>query len=213
MRECARKAKPVIIATQMLKTMISNPRPTRAENSDISNSVMYCVDAIMLSGETAVGKHPAAAVGFMVRTALETEDFQKQTQQILPWSGSSKEKPPIDLGITYSANQLVELLKAKALMVFTMTGGTARMVASSHPMVPIFTFTSNRSRVRRQALLRGTVPFLVSKNKNFTNDLGSVFRMLTKRRLVKKGDRVVITTGTPVGIPHWTNVIRVEEIP
>ena len=108
---------------------------------------------------------------------------------------------------------MVELLNAKALIVFTLTGGTAKMVASPNPMVPVFIFTSSLDRARRLALLRGAVPFLVRKNKNLFDDMGLVFSMLKKRRLVNKGDRVVVTTGIPIGVPGWTNVIRVEIVP
>ena len=213
LQECARQAKPVIVATQMLETMITNSRPTRAEVSDISNAVMYCADAIMLSGETAVGAYPIAAVKVMAETVRHTEAFQCQTQRILPWSGFFKESPPINLGITYSANRMVELLNAKAIIVFTLSGGTAKMVASPHPMVPVFAFTSSLERARRLALLRGAIPFLVEKSQNLFNDMAPIFNILKKRKLLEKGDRVVITTGMPIGIPSWTNVIRVEITP
>jgi len=213
LQACAKHAKPVIVATQMLETMIENSRPTRAEISDISNSVSDCADAIMLSGETAVGKHPRAAVSVMVETALKTEEFQRENQRILPWSWFFKDQPPVHLGITYSANRLVELLGAKAIMLFTLTGGTARMVSSPHPMVPLLAFTSCRKRARKLTLVRGAVPFMVEESKNFLENLGELFRLLKKNRLVKKGDRVVITTGLPMGIPQWTNVIRVERVP
>lgn len=213
LRECVLQSKPVIIATQMLESMIDHARPTRAEVSDISNSVMACADGIMLSGETAVGKHPRAAVEMMVETAVKTEAFQRQTQRIVPWSWFFKESPPIHLGISYSANRLVELLNASALVVFTLSGGTAKMIVSPRPMVPVFAFTPSRSRARKLTLLRGVVPFLVKDSGNLMDDMGGVFRVLKRKRFVKKNDRIVVATGLPVGIPGWTNTIRVEIVP
>lgn len=213
LQECARQSKPAIVATQMLESMITSPRPTRAEVSDISNAVMFCADAIMLSAETAVGRHPKAAVQVMVETILKTESYQRQTRHIPPWSRFFKEDPPINIGITYSANRMVELLQASALIVFTVTGGTAKMVASPRPMVPLLAFTSKTAQARRLTLLRGAVPFLIDDSHSFLGDVGGVLRMLKQKRWVRSGDCVVITTGVPHGIPQWTNVIRVEKIP
>ena len=213
MKECDEKCKPVIVATQMLESMIINPRPTRAEVSDIANSVMYFADAVMLSGETAVGKHPVAAVKVMCETAEKTETYQAHSHQIPRWNLPFMKEPPIERGITYSANSLVKMLHAKAIIVFTLSGGTARMMAAPNPMVPIFAFTSSLVRARRLTLLRGAVPLLMDKNKDFLEDLKTLFRILKNRRLVKKNDRVVITAGIPISVPNWTNIVRVEVVP
>ncbi len=214
LEECTHQSKPVIVATQMLESMIENARPTRAEVSDIANSVMDCADAIMLSAETAVGKHPKAAVQMMHETALKTEAHQKETQHIPPWSWYfQKEDPSIPLGVSYSANRMVELLNASAILVFTLTGGTARMITAPHPMVPVFAFTASLDRARRLTLLRGAVPFLTKSTDDYLGDVVGLFAMLKKKRLVKKNDRLVIASGVPVGIPQWTNVIRVENVP
>ena len=212
LREGAKRSKPVIVATQMLESMIDNPRPTRAEVSDVASAVMDCADAIMLSGETAVGKHAVLAVGVMVETALTTEAYMAETRVIEPLSQSFGEDPSINAGITYSANRMVELLKANAMVVFTLSGGTAKMMASPKPMVPIFALTSTLQRARLLNLVRGTVPFLVEEDRHLLLHIEQMITMLKNKRLLKKGDRVVITTGIPVGIPNWTNVIRVEEV-
>ena len=213
LREGAKHSKPVIVATQMLESMIENPRPTRAEVSDVASAVMDCADAIMLSGETAVGKHATDAVGVMVETALTTEAYMAESKMIEPWNRFFKEDPSINAGITYSANRMVELLHAKAMIIFTLSGGTAKMVASPKPMVPIFSFTSSLQRARLLNGVRGAVPFLVEEDRHLLLHLEELITMLKNKRLVKKGDRVVITTGIPVNIPNWTNVIRVEEVP
>ena len=213
LRECFRWMKPVIVATQMMESMITQSRPTRAEVSDISNAVMSCADAVMLSGETAVGKHPVAVVKVMAETASKAEAYLQTTKGLLPWDWTGEEDPPVALGITYSANQLAELLGARAILVFTLSGGTARGMAAPRPHIPLLVFTSDIQRARKLVLLRGAVPFVVEPDKDFLEGLPEIFKMLKRRRLVRKKDRVVITTGTPVGIPGWTNVIRVEEIP
>lgn len=212
MRECTLHAKPVIVATQMLESMIANRRPTRAEVSDIANAVMACADAIMLSAETAMGKHPKAAVEIMRETALKTEAYQRVHQRVVPWKWFFKKDPPVDLGITYSANRMVELLNAQALLVFTLTGGTARLVASPNPMVPIYSFSPNVQAARRLTLLRGAVSFSMPHATDTFADLSNVFAVLKKRRLVKKGDRVVMTAGVKIGVPRGTNIIRVEVV-
>jgi pyruvate kinase len=212
LRQGAKHSKPVIVATQMLESMIENPRPTRAEVSDVAGAVMDCADAIMLSGETAVGKHATAAVGVMVETALTTEAYLAGTRAIEPWSRFFQGDPSINEGITYSANRMVELLHAKAMVVFTVTGGTAKMVACPKPMVPIFAFTSSLQRARLLNLVRGAVPFMVEEDRHLLLHMDQMLAMLKNKRLLKKGDRVVITTGIPVGIPNWTNVIRVEVV-
>ncbi|NIQ02903.1 MAG: pyruvate kinase, partial [Nitrospinaceae bacterium] len=108
-----------------------------------------------------------------------------------------------------SANRMVELLNAKALVVFTLTGGTARMVAAPRPMVPVFAFTSRLARARRLTLLRGALPFLMEDTQDFLADIQTLFSRLKTRKLVKKGNRLVIAAGVPPGIPQWTNVLRV----
>jgi len=167
----------------------------------------------MLSGETAVGKHAIAAVGVMVEAALTTEAYLAGTRTIEPWSRFFQGDPSINEGITYSANRMVELLHAKAMVVFTVSGGTAKMVACPKPMVPIFAFTSSLQRARLLNLVRGTVPFVVEEDRHLLLHMDQMITMLKNKRLVKKGDRVVITTGIPVNIPNWTNVIRVEVVP
>ena len=213
LRECAVRQKPGIVATQMLESMIENNRPTRAEVSDVSTAVMECADAVMLSAETATGKHPVGAVRIMGETARAMEIYQQDHRRIPKWSRFFEGEPPINLGIAYSANRMVELLNARALMVFTLSGGTARMVASPRPNVPIFAFTSNPETARRINLLRGVWPVLISGDTRFTGDLTPFFEKMKATRLVKKGDKVVLTTGIPLHIPQWTNVIRVEVVP
>ena len=210
----ARYEKPVIVATQMLETMIINHRPTRAEVSDIAQAVMGCADGIMLSGETAVGKYPKEAVEVMDKTAKTQEKYQRDHKKILPWDNFIHDDPPsISDGISYTANNLVVLLKAQAVLIFTNTGSTASNVAGPRPMVPIIAYTSSLDRARKMSLLRGVIPNLVSDEHQFLNNLKDVFRALKKKKILFSGQRVVITTGNPPGVAKGTNMIWVEEVP
>jgi len=213
LRECFRHMKPVIVATQMMESMITQSRPTRAEVSDISNAVMSSADAVMLSGETAVGKYPVTAVKVMAETAIQAEKYLQVTKGLLPWNWISDDDASVGLGVTYSANQLVQLLDARAILVYTLSGSTVRGVAAPRPHVPLLVFTSDIARARKLVLHRGTQSFVVEPGVNFLEDLPGIFKMLKRRRLVKRKDRVVIATGIPHGVPGWTNVIRVEEVP
>ncbi len=209
----AKHEKIVIVATQMLESMVNNHRPTRAEVSDIAQAVAGRADAIMLSAETAVGKHPIEAVRVMDRTARTQERYHEKFRRILRLNRNMEHDLPVSQGVTYSANQLVELLNAHALLIFTITGGTARQITAPKPMVPVFTYTSSLSRARKSTLLRGVVPTLVEDSQHFLEDLHNVFQNLKKHKYLKKGQRVVITTGIPTGVPKWTNIIRVEIVP
>ncbi|MFQ5483366.1 MAG: pyruvate kinase, partial [Nitrospinaceae bacterium] len=171
LRECAAQHKPAIVATQMLESMIENNRPTRAEVSDIATAVLECADAVMLSAETASGKHPVAAVKIMAETSRKMEAYQRTYQRREGRGGLKEQNPPISEGITFSANRMVDLINAQALIAFTLSGGTARMIAAPHPNVPILVFTSKRETARRVTLLRGVVPFLIEGDSSFLGSL------------------------------------------
>ena len=212
LKECIRKSRPVIVATQMLESMIENARPTRAEVSDVSNAVMSGADAVMLSGETAVGKHPLSVVKVMVETICVAEKFLNE-------SGAKEEnrerlkKLPIARGVALTAQRMAGWLQARALVVFTESGGTAKTVASFRPKASILAFTSTEAQARRLILVRGTIPILVDGKVSLMEDIGELFRLIKSKRLLKKGDRVIITAGLPLGRPGWINVVRVETLP
>ncbi len=142
---CARQSRPVIIATQMLESMIENSRPTRAEASDVANSVFYKADAVMLSGETAAGKHPVAAVKVMVETLKEAESYLIETESNGGATRESVSDFPVNKGVALTAVRMSGWMNACAIVVFTQSGGTAKMVSSFHPMVPMFAFTARQS--------------------------------------------------------------------
>lgn len=211
LRRCSRVGKPVIIATQMLESMIQNHRPTRAEISDVASAVSYYADAVMLSAETAVGAYPVEAVEAVSRTALAMEEYQYQKHKILPWWSPPDEVTPVTHGITYTANQLAELLKASAIIVFTETGETARQVSKPRPSMPVFAFTPDVCVARQMTISRAVSPFFMAKADDIKRPLRFIFSFLKKRGLVKKGDRVILTSGMPSGAGN-TNMIRVETV-
>ncbi|MGR3220804.1 MAG: pyruvate kinase [Candidatus Anammoxibacter sp.] len=210
--KCSKVGKPVIVATQMLESMIQNYRPTRAEISDVATAVSYYADALMLSAETAVGAYPVQAVEAMSRTATAMENYQYNNHKIMPWMSPENTTTSITHGITYAANQLAELLKASAIIVFTETGETAIRVAKHRPCIPIFAFTSGVAVARQMTMTRALNPFLMANAIDIKHPLKFFFNFLKKRKMVKKGDRVILTSGIPMQGAGNTNMIRAETV-
>jgi pyruvate kinase len=205
------RGKPVIVATQMLESMIINSRPTRAEASDVANAVLDGADAVMLSGETSVGAHPVGAVRTMERIieAVETDSYRvpvirRRSSDHRPRTRSS--------AIVRAAKDVAEDLEVKALATFTQTGETARQLAALHPGQPLLAFTVD-ARVRSQlALSWGVETFLVPSVQHTDDMVDQVdFSLLSIGRL-KVGDRVVVVAGSPPNTVGSTNLIRVHEV-
>ena len=210
LRKCSVVGKPVIIATEMLESMIQNHRPTRAEVSDVSNAVGNYADAVMLSAETAVGRYPVEAVEAMSRTATTMEKYQYKNHNILPWWSPPEKVTPITHGITYTANQIAEVLKASAIIVFTETGETARQVSRPRPCIPIFAFTPNVFAARQMTISRDVKPYVMAKSNDLKRPLKYIFTNLKKSGLIKSGKRVILTAGVPMQGAGNTNMLRVE---
>ena len=198
--------KPVIVATQMLESMISSSRPTRAEASDVANAVLDGADAVMLSGETSVGAHPIAAVRTMERIIAAVESDQVWAPEVNRRSRSRSG------AIVRAARDIAENLEVKALATFTQTGETARRLAALHPRQPLLAFTVD-GRVRSQlALSWGVETFLVPTVQHTDDMVRQVeFSLLSIGRL-KEGDRVVVVAGSPPNTVGSTNLIRVHEV-
>ena len=201
-----RMAKPVIVATQMLESMITNSRPTRAEASDVANAVLDGADAVMLSGETSVGRYPIAAVRTMERIIDTIESDAVRVPELVRRSRSRSG------AIVRAARDIAESLDVKALATFTQTGGSARRLAALHPRMPLLAFTVD-ARVRSQlALSWGVETFLVPEVQHTDDMVRQVdFSLLSIGRL-KEGDRVVVVAGSPPNTPGSTNLIRVHEV-
>lgn len=202
--------KPVIIATQMLNSMIEHPRPTRAEASDVANGIWDGADAVMLSGETASGRFPLAAVQMMDRIVREAEAGPPSAlhARITPPSRPA----PFNLVTASAACEAAEAAGAVAICCFTLRGETARLLAHFRPRVPIVAFSPDQSIRRRLALYWGVLPKVMEPVKNADLMAEIVSDRLLEEKLVKPGDRVVLVHGSPLGLPGQTNSIRLHEI-
>jgi len=210
--KCRTAGKPVITATQMLDSMITNPRPTRAESSDVANAVLDGTDAVMLSGETAAGAYPMEAVNVMDRICRSIEDNRPQLYNSLGYRKPEwKEKQVIE-SLAYSCVTIADNVEAKAISTITHSGSTARRIAKFRPKVPIVAFTENL-KVRRQLNLIWGV-FSVRLDELFDTDQ-SVKMMedyLHENGMVKTGDRIIVATGMPIAKRGRTNMIKVSTI-
>ncbi|MEU4343768.1 pyruvate kinase [Nocardia sp. NPDC023852] len=199
-------AKPVIVATQMLESMIENSRPTRAEASDVANAVLDGADAVMLSGETSVGKYPIETVRTMARIvhAVETE-----STQVPPLTHVPRTKRGV---ISYAARDIGERLNAKALVAFTQSGDTVRRLARLHTPLPLLAFTPLPEVRSQLALTWGTETFIVPTVNSTDAMIHQVDVALLSMERYQKGDLVVIVAGSPPGTVGSTNLIHVHRI-
>ena len=209
-RMCNMAGKPVITATQMLQSMIENPRPTRAEVTDIANAILDGSDAVMLSGETAIGRYPVRAARMMARVA-------QQAERLLDFEAIRRERAlvvsrtPTD-AISESCVAIAHDLQAKAIICSTSSGHTARMVSKNRPRAPIIAVTPQVTTYRRLTLTWGVQPLLVKAGGDTDEVLARAQVAAKKHGLARDGDLVVISAGVPVGVPGRTNLIRVQVI-
>lgn len=207
-RKCNLVGKPVITATQMLESMVKNSRPTRAEVTDVATAVFDGTDAIMLSGETAVGKHPLKSVKMMKRIAVQTEE-SLDYENILRERALSV-KATIPDAMSHATCQIAQDLKAAAIVTFTLSGSTARLVARYRPRVPIIAGSTEDSTVRKLALSWGVYPYKSLEIKDTDDMISRAKQTARKTGLLRRGERIVITAGIPFAIPGITNLIKVE---
>ncbi len=211
-RKCNALGKPVITATQMLESMINNPRPTRAETSDVANAILDGSDAVMLSGETAAGKYPREAVRVMDRVARDVEkdpQFQARHVATINVANGYRNLPE---AIGQAACRVAEAVGAAAILAFTQTGSTATLVAKYRPSLPILAVTPT-TLVRRQLALYGGIRSLkVDIQGSTEGQISSVETAVLEAGLLKRGDVVVITMGSPVSAPGTTNLLKVHRL-
>lgn len=209
-REGLRTGKPVITATQMLDSMIRNPRPTRAEVSDVFNAVFDGTSCVMLSGETAAGRYPLEAIKAMDSIVREAEGAINYWQQFERYHVGAQNS--INDAITHSCCLTAKDLSAKAILTATNSGHTARMICRFRPACPIAAVTT-REKVRRQLAINwGVVPFLTGEVHNTDRIFSLCTEVALKEELVKPGDTVVITAGVPLGQSVSTNLLKVEVV-
>lgn len=205
-RKANRLGKPVITATQMLRSMVQNPRPSRAEVADIANAVLDGTDALMLSEESAVGNYPVQSVKTMAQVAVETE---KILEPRLQFDGLNNNVPE---AISHAAVSLARDLQVKAFLIPTTSGSTARMIARYRPTQPLIAISPEPGTVKALCLVWGVHPILIPSYRS----TDAMVRLAQKKALasgyVKRGDLVAITTGLPLHIAGTTNLITVQTI-
>ena len=207
-RRCNDAAKPVITATQMLQTMIAQPSPTRAEASDVANAVLDGTDAVMLSGETAIGAYPVEAVQTMARICAGAEAHLPESA--LSFAPRRSSSVTVTEAIGQATVEIAAEVGARAILSATMSGATARTVARYRPLIPIVAVTPDPRTVKRLALVWGVRPILVPRFDTTEEVVVLLVQAALREGVVRKGDRVVLTAGVPFGGEGRTNMIRVH---
>jgi len=206
-RKCRAAAKPVIVATQMLESMIESPMPTRAEVSDVATAIYEGADAIMLSAESAAGHYPVEAVTTMNNVAIEVEHDPTYTE-IIEASRRARRESVAD-GIVAAAREIAETTDIKAIACFTESGTTALLVARERPRVPIIAMTSRRGTARRLALTWGTNCVMTGELERFKMAVVAAARAARAGGYADGTDQIVVTAGLPFNVPGTTNILRV----
>ncbi|OAT85541.1 pyruvate kinase [Desulfotomaculum copahuensis] len=208
--KCNRAGKPVITATQMLESMIHNPRPTRAEASDVANAIFDGTDAIMLSGETAAGQYPVEAVETMARIARRAEAALPY-DEMLQHRGQAPARTVTD-AISHATCATARDLEAAAIITSTESGHTAKMVSKYRPKAPVIAVTTRPVVLRKLALVWGVQPLLVGRSEDTDSMISAAIEVSLAAELISPGDLVVITAGVPVGVHGTTNLLKVHTV-
>ncbi len=206
---CRLRGKPTIVATQMLDSMIRNPRPTRAEANDVANAVLDGADAVMLSGESAAGKYPVLALETMARIVLKAQEGLEKWQR--PFSVPTSRYNVAD-GISMAAVEIADKLDAKAIIALTSSGSTARMISKYRPRCPIIALTPSEKGLREMALSWGLLPLYHHRADTEDEAFQGALEASIAHGFVEEGDLVVLTAGLPLDVPGTTNMIRVHTV-
>ncbi len=207
--KCNAKGKPVITATQMLESMTKNPRPTRAEATDVANAILDGTDAVMLSGETASGKHPLRAIEIMDKISRKTERTLKSLK--IPHEESDS-KPTIADSISRSVCHTARDLGAAAIISCTSSGHTPRQISRHRPLTPIIAITPNEKEFRKLVLVWGVRPILIPYPENTDALIENSLEVVRDKKIVESLDLVVITAGIPFNVAGNINMMKVEMI-
>jgi len=209
---CNKTGTPVITATQMLESMINNPRPTRAEASDVANAILDGTDAVMLSGETAAGKFPVTTVQTMHRiVSLIEKNVRSVNWEIR--RRQSEQEDSISSTIGFTACQAADLIDAAMIVCLTQSGTTARMISRYRPKQPLIAVTHTERSLRRLNLVWGVIPYSLHEfGDNMDEAITDILDIIKRKSPVKNGDKIVITAGLPFHSRRGTNMLRIEEI-
>ncbi|PKK90027.1 MAG: pyruvate kinase [Candidatus Wallbacteria bacterium HGW-Wallbacteria-1] len=209
-KKCFMAGKPVITATQMLHSMIHNPRPTRAEVSDIANAIYDLTSAVMLSGETSVGSYPIDCVSAMNKVAVRAENAIDYKGVYLSRLAMNSQDGDVTRAVTHAALTTAYEVGAKAIITCTETGYTAQMLSKTRPSMPIIAITSNEKVCKQLSLNWGVFPITGRSYKTLEEILKECIQLALDSKLIENGDLVVVVAGVPVGIAGATNLIKVE---
>jgi pyruvate kinase len=203
--------KPVIVATQMLESMVHHPRPTRAEVSDVANAILDGTDALLLTAETAVGEYPRQAIEALDRIIREIE---RHPELAAPGADAAEGADEVRTAhaVASAAVAAARMRQAPLIVVFTKSGSTARVVAAGRPSVPILGVTDDPVTWRQMALFWGVVPMLADRPPQYETMLDAARERILALGLAKKGDAVVVTAGAPFDRPGSTNLMKIEEV-
>ncbi len=209
-QKCVNNAKPVIIATQMMESMITNFRPTRAEATDCANAVIEGADALMLSGETSVGKYPIEVIKSMQQLISATEDkgFEFEYDN----KPDAKDSKNLDKAVCYNACKMANLTNAKGVVIFTYTGSSVFQVASMRPDANIFAFTPNPMVMSKLSLVRGTQSFYLKEDPLINDAISNANSILKKEGLAKEGDVMVYVGGIPMLDRGPVNMMKIATV-
>jgi pyruvate kinase len=207
-RRCRTSGKPVIVATQMLQSMIEQASPTRAEVSDVANAIFDGTDAVMLSGETSVGKFPLGSVHTMSHVAEVTEDYLISSKQAIAFTSQTTSATlRFSAAIARGVGQIVNDLKVKLVVIWSQTGATARIFSKSRFPVPLVALSSDHRALRRMSLHFGVIPHEMEPPRTMQDLVDGIDLLVRERKFANPGDRIVIVTGAALGTPGTLNGI------
>ncbi len=198
---------PVITATEMLESMVTSNRPTRAEASDVANAIWDGTDAVMLSQETSTGAHPVEAVRAMARICLSAESHPTYVRERPMWKEES-----LASAIAHAAAQIATEVRARYIIAFTESGATALRASKAHAPVAVVAASPYQEVLRRTQLYSGVIPLHVGMGKDTDDMIDKAIRAATDQGVVHRGDRVILIAGVPVGQPGQTNMLKVETV-
>ena len=208
--KCRVAGKPCIIATEMLESMISSPRPTRAEVSDVANAVFDHADAVMLSAESSIGKYPIEAVDAMHRIVVEAEAFDDHGRVI---DTVTLSKPITTASLAASVRQIMQMQPIAAIVSFTASGLTARLLAKNRPACPIIALSSQPLVARRSCLYYGVVPRVIEQPESVEQLVEQSVSIAQELHLADSGDHIIVLAGHPVGAAGGTKALIIEQVP
>ncbi len=202
------KGKPVIVATQMMESMVTNPIPTRAEVTDVSNSIIEGADALLLTEETAVGKYPVKVINTVVDIALASEKFVRENEI----QYNTFDDKTVSFSIANAAKKISEEPNISKIVAFTQSGATALAVARNRPLVPIVALTGNKYIARKLSIVRGVYSEVITYFTSFDSAIREVSSILRRLNYCSSGETVCITAGLPFGEKGSTNLLKIHRI-